>query len=507
MNSPNSILISILPLISTVAYMVQSESFNWLTAIPFLLPLLLPLATSFPSSKSISDFFMGFFNKAQGHQSFQARIRLRDWNDDIHSLVRNFSIVLWDWNRKNLTVNCKHMMEESFGRGYYSEELTDTQMPHFIDNRSNQFWHVSRPTIRYSMWMDSLTDRDGNVFKDILLRIEFTDPDASPNSVVEHIEFLMEESRRLVAERKRVQRVLVSTSEPADPEQKGPALTPYEFHTTSSFDNFFCEEATLVRQDLRHFLEDKKSYQRIGRPWTYTVLNEGPPGVGKTKLVKAIAALTGYTLIVINLSHMKTTQMLYEMFHKTTLAGETVPHDKRIYYIPELDTQMMEVVKKRNEVMIPTATAATVATAFNAFTAAATAATAATAAAPTSTTNSNKPMAATDLSALLENKKPTLCEILNILDGVPERHGHILILDTNHISELDTALLRPGRVDRILSWKKLSSDSLKRFAENYYASQIEQALPDRAYSAAELQSIMGRCPTLEGFLAALSEKN
>jgi len=486
--SSPTLLMSLIPVISSLAYMAQSPTFDWLTAIPFLLPLLLTIP--FPSFHSIKPLFS--CKRSNANQSFEARLRLSTWNEEIHSLVRNFSIVLWDWNRRNETVNCKHMMEESFGRHYYQDELTDTRMPHFIDSKSNQFWHKDRPSILYSMWMDSTTDREGVTLKDIMMRIEFIDSKANPKTVVEHIEFLMAEAKRLVAERKLVQRVLVSTdgSSSDTRDDKPQTLVPYEFHTTSSFDNFFCEEADLVRADLKHFLEDKDSYQRIGRPWTYTVLNEGPPGVGKTKLVKAIAALTGYTLIVINLNHMKTAQMLYELFHMTTLAGETVPHDRRIYYIPELDAQMMEVVKVR-PVDVAAATGVTAATV-----------TTVTATNPILDPK-NKGMTAT---SLLEDKKPTLCEILNILDGVPERHGHILILDTNHVNQLDPALLRPGRVDRILSWKKLSSESLKRFAENYYSESIYVPLPDRVYSAAELQSILGRCETLPEFLKAIRKK-
>jgi len=155
--------------------------------------------------------------------------------------------------------------------------------------------------------------------------------------------------------------------------------------------------------------------------------------------------------------------MLYEAFHMTTLAGETVPHERRLYYIPEVDTQMCEMLKTRSSVA------------------------AASEKAEKSTEVVNQSKAAGPVVPL--DKKPTLGEILNVLDGVPERHGHILVLDTNHLASLDPALIRPGRVDRILSWRPLSAASVQSFLENYYQVQVPASavFPDRKWTAAELQ--------------------
>jgi chaperone BCS1 len=44
--------------------------------------------------------------------------------------------------------------------------------------------------------------------------------------------------------------------------------------------------------------------------------------------------------------------------------------------------------------------------------------------------------------------KVSLSAILNVIDGVGSQEGRILIMTTNHITRLDEALIRPGRVDK-----------------------------------------------------------
>ena len=51
------------------------------------------------------------------------------------------------------------------------------------------------------------------------------------------------------------------------------------------------------------------------------------------------------------------------------------------------------------------------------------------------------------------NKGPTLSGLLNTLDGVGSKEGRILIMTTNHIDNLDKALIRAGRVDKMAEFE------------------------------------------------------
>jgi hypothetical protein len=459
-----SFLMALVPIVSSISLFMRDPGFSWSGCIPYILPMLVSLAVYLPSWRTIRESVCGGACMREGCRKrapieFTARLGLRSWANEPESVVRNFCILFWEWNRQNKTVGCTRLMEENVNINYYDEGSVEKIVPLFVDDPHSSFWHTDRPEYKYTMWMDRREDRDGRNVSEMFLRIECTRGDSQ--SMIEHVEFIKSEARRVTLARKQRQKVYVSTSSSGEERgRSGPEFTIYDFASTSSFANFYSDEARIVSGDLDHFLSNKQAYIRTGRPWTYTVLNEGPPGVGKTKLVKAIAARTGGTLIVLNLQHISNIQVLYDAFHSSTIAGEYIPHDTRIYYIPEVDTQMFEVLKTRRG----RGAAATV--------------------------EESKETTVTEIKVPTTTKPPTLGEILNVLDGVPERHGHILVLDTNHLAELDPALVRPGRVDRIISWRKMTGANVCAYLENYYSVKIPKSVtfPDNHWTAAELQA-------------------
>lgn len=54
--------------------------------------------------------------------------------------------------------------------------------------------------------------------------------------------------------------------------------------------------------------------------------------------------------------------------------------------------------------------------------------------------------------------KVSLSGLLNVLDGVASQEGRVLIMTTNHAERLDSALIRPGWVDRKVAFGLADKD-------------------------------------------------
>ena len=62
----------------------------------------------------------------------------------------------------------------------------------------------------------------------------------------------------------------------------------------------------------------------------------------------------------------------------------------------------------------------------------------------------------------------TLSYILNLIDGVLEQSGRILIITTNFPKKLDKALIRPGRIDLKIKFKKCNKKVCKDIISFYF---------------------------------------
>ena len=90
--------------------------------------------------------------------------------------------------------------------------------------------------------------------------------------------------------------------------------------------------------------------------------------------------------------------------------------------------------------------------------------------------------------------KLTLGFLLNLLDGVLETPGRIIIMTTNYPERLDKALVRPGRVDMNICFKKCTHDTIISMLSHFYNVQKEtlafHVFKDNHFTPAEVYQIM-----------------
>lgn len=84
-----------------------------------------------------------------------------------------------------------------------------------------------------------------------------------------------------------------------------------------------------------------------------------------------------------------------------------------------------------------------------------------------------------------------LSGLLNVLDGVTTPENVIFIITTNHIDELDEAILRPGRCDRQIHFTHPNHDRIEEAFKTFFSEDLEVEVPV-GYSMATYTEIMRR---------------
>jgi len=69
--------------------------------------------------------------------------------------------------------------------------------------------------------------------------------------------------------------------------------------------------------------------------------------------------------------------------------------------------------------------------------------------------------------------------LLNVLDGVVDSPGRIVIMSTNHPEKLDPALIRPGRVDKKLLLGYMESAEMVEMIEHYFQTVLTKDQVER----------------------------
>jgi len=271
-------------------------------------------------------------------------------------------------------------------------------------------------------------------------------------------------------------------------------FTKSKFTSNRTLKNVYLKQIDDLQERVEFFMRRRDWYDSKGIPHTLGIVMYGHPGCGKTSTIKAIANETKRHIFNIMLSEIKTKESLKDLFYNdqihifdnNKMEVLNIPLKHRLYVIEDIDAMDSVVVKRSKEQQ------------------------------KADEVRKLRVEAEMELlkqqqgesmaKAMINSKKDTeadkldLATLLNVLDGVRETPGRIIILSTNYPERLDEALLRPGRFDMMLEFEKHSCVVLRQHIEKHYdciltekqIEKINQPSIQYKWTPAEVSQILFR---------------
>jgi AAA+ superfamily predicted ATPase len=293
-------------------------------------------------------------------------------------------------------------------------------------------------------------------------------------------------------------------------------FTMKPFYTNRKFQNLFGDEIKLIKKRVEFYKNNKKWYDEKGIPYTLGILMTGEPGAGKTSTIKCLANELKRHIINVPLTNKTTKTQLENLFYddiiNVTQNGKTeqfcIPIDKRIFVFEDIDCECDIVFDRKDknkenekdekikELELEIEQLMKI----------------------IEDPNPNKIIKLQKTNQIQNHKNSnivTLSFLLNLLDGILETPGRIVIMTTNFMNKLDSALIRPGRFDIMVEFTKCKKNVFKEMLPFYYDYQLTNEMIERLeklenyfISPAELSKILfENFENIENAIFSLEKKN
>jgi ATP-dependent 26S proteasome regulatory subunit len=248
---------------------------------------------------------------------------------------------------------------------------------------------------------------------------------------------------------------------------------PWDSSITLENSYFPGMDETMSKIDF--FLNNKAFYLEKGIPYNLGILLYGEPGCGKTRFIKLLLNYTKRHGIDIKLNDELDLRKLSRIIYKEDIGDNyIIPQDERILIFEDIDA-MGDVVKDRDLVMKSKMEEKEFKSKL------------------VEGGNQIIPPASTVKKKMPPNNN--LSYFLNMIDGLHECSGRIIVLTTNKIDMLDKAVIRPGRIDIKLHFQKFTRYDVFRMIQLYWTNlkdiKLEDIRPDveMKYTSAEISNL------------------
>lgn len=208
--------------------------------------------------------------------------------------------------------------------------------------------------------------------------------------------------------------------------------------------------------DITEWQNSSAWYNDRGIPYRRGYLFHGPPGSGKSSLIMSLAGKLGYNICILNLAERGLTD------ERLALALSTVP-PQSIVLLEDIDAAFPSRENNNN--------------------------------------NNYMESSSSFKNTVVNNYSSdvTFSGLLNVLDGVASSEERLIFMTTNYIDRLDSALIRPGRVDYVQLIDDATDHQVGELFQKFFPN-VELHLVEQFKTDLRIAKSAISMATLQGYL-------
>lgn len=250
-----------------------------------------------------------------------------------------------------------------------------------------------------------ITDREADIIKYLTLTLDHQNPDVIRSFIEDAKKYVEDMITSLKSEKNCIKKYVY--------DEKNADWVYLNTSRKRSFDTLFLDKD--VKEDIVSFIKEfvdedvKKQYAKFNIPYKCNIMLHGVPGSGKSSTIMAIASELGSDISTIHFTKQMDDNMLMKAINGF------VHEETRIIVMEDIDS--IFVNRKEHDTY---------------------------------------------------KNSVTLSGLLNALDGASRIEGVIIVMTTNHIEAIDEAMLRAGRVDKMIEYKNATRYQVEQMLDFYF---------------------------------------